>query len=821
MSKQILQMKYHPAKKEVEFHRFQSGKEIQIPKDSKLRNYMNKRGSFILQDHGNTFLSDIAGTFDGERIVNVEVVTTKNDFEDFMQMTEFYNETNPNIRIDATLLSELPDMEQTYHIVKNHGEMSIGVLERHKTKFFEVPMNNSEVKKCVENFALDIQKEINSIKEKIEATSENNVNLCFAGVYSTGKSALINAILGYAILPEASESKTARMCRIQSPKDGENVRIVFQICAVHTELIWNEKAGSFEFTAGPAERDTRKAIQTAINNNTSNPQHMQINEILNILNSNNDVSSEIHIYFPIPLDSDKVQFTIYDTPGTDSNHGEHQMVLKDALSEQTHSILIFTAAPGKLEGEGNNALLNYLQEAEQKDSKTSIDIGRSLFVINKSDTNTADDRKELQTQKITCKDDARFSIKLSDKKLFFASAKVAYAAKAKKNGVQTKNDEFVIRQQSGTINDEELGRYYQQNRCATSEYATNKLIEASTAELENAEKAGNILDVLHICSGVYALENEITLYGEKFAAAVKAFAIIDSVDKALSKMNTNAQSLERQNQQDITKIDQEIENLRSAIADSIKEASDRLAVPDNAPLPAEVLSELHLDSSYLNINVIGKPKTFIEKLLKGWFIGLGKVRFNEKHKREISQKITSTLDDFTRNFLEKRQKLLERQRNSFMDDVKRTIQNNGNISDEAKNFVLAICPPDVKKPTKLTEFGEIYDSYKRADKFLLWDVDNVDKKQFIDDAEDKLSDISTSLASDFERDYRRSLQSILKAVEMEFIQNLDKYSVLMKAKLADRKAMEQLREKILGAAADLEGCQKELEKLIWSVKSNG
>ena len=37
MSKQALMMKYHPAKKEIEFRRFQDGKEIVIRSDSILR----------------------------------------------------------------------------------------------------------------------------------------------------------------------------------------------------------------------------------------------------------------------------------------------------------------------------------------------------------------------------------------------------------------------------------------------------------------------------------------------------------------------------------------------------------------------------------------------------------------------------------------------------------------------------------------------------------------------------------------------------------------------------------------------------------------
>ena len=54
-----------------------------------------------------------------------------------------------------------------------------------------------------------------NIKEKIESMGNNKVSLCFTGVYSAGKSALINAILGYKILPEKITSETAKMFQSQ------------------------------------------------------------------------------------------------------------------------------------------------------------------------------------------------------------------------------------------------------------------------------------------------------------------------------------------------------------------------------------------------------------------------------------------------------------------------------------------------------------------------------------------------------------------------------------------------------------------------------
>lgn len=240
MSKQKLTMKYHPAKKEVEFHRFQNGKEVAIRSDSRLTHYMNLKGKFVLQDFGNAFFDDIAKAFDGLKVVDIEVVTTKLDYEDFIQMVEYYN-ADSVCKMNPTLLAELPDMNQTFLEVVKHGKDSIDVLEAHRQKLFDIPLENDNVKKSAETFARQIDEEIRNIREKIDSLSDNNVSLCFTGVYSAGKSALINSMLGYRILPEDIKSETAKMFQISSPKDGDPVRICFDITSVYTELEWNDQ----------------------------------------------------------------------------------------------------------------------------------------------------------------------------------------------------------------------------------------------------------------------------------------------------------------------------------------------------------------------------------------------------------------------------------------------------------------------------------------------------------------------------------------------------------------------------------------------------
>lgn len=603
MNTQWLLMKYHPAKKEVEFHRFQNDKEIAIRDDSKLRRYMNKKGKFVLQDHGNAFFDDIAKAFDGLKSVEIKVISTKMDYEDFEQMVEYYNEETNNCKFTTTFLAELPDMTQAYTEVENFGVRAIQILDAHKQKLFEIPLDNADVRRSAESFSEQLNSEANNIREKIASLADNHVSLCFTGVYSAGKSSLINALLGYRILPEAVKSETAKMIKILSPADGKTVKIRFLIKSVLSELEWNDAILSFEFAKGPSESEIVTQIQNVVNEAKGKLRHDQIREILSSLNTKAEISPDITLEFPVALDTNLVQFTIYDTPGSDSNYLEHQTVLNDALAEQTQSILVFVVHPTKLEGEGNNALLNYLKAAEEKSSKTSIDIGRSLFVVNYSDSIKAIDREQLRYSEIKNKDDDSFSIKLADKKLLYATAKFGYIAKAVKNNIATDDEQWDFDDNSNGILSKSPknpnGPCFRQNHCATSERATSIMINKCEDALIEAEQNEDKAERLYISSGLYALEAEIRNYGEKFAAAVKAYAIIHSVEEALKKLNNRADSLRRSNDKEIQDIERDIENLKKTIDDAIADAYNRILLPEKA-LSDETKIELGVDKDALH-----------------------------------------------------------------------------------------------------------------------------------------------------------------------------------------------------------------------------
>ncbi len=372
MGKDWLEMKYHPAMKEVEFKRGSGKSEQKITKDSCLYKYMSQ--DFVLQDHGNQFFDDIKKAFDGLTEIEIRVSTTKLDYEDFEQMVNFYNEKSENFKITATLLAELPNMKKTFEQVMDFGNEVVETLDEKKGSLFHFGAKHrsqsgdlvtEKVKEAKEGIDTEIQK----INRKMESLESSNVNLCFAGVYSSGKSSLINALLGYRILPESKGSKTAKMFVITSPGEDGQVSADFDIVNTSSRLIWNNGSNRFEFEFGPAESAVRTEIQQTMNGAAGSPRHEQLYKIIETLNSERDVSETLYIKFPIELDSPSVKFTIYDTPGTDSNSAKHKEVLNEALASQSQSILILVCKPDKMEGEGTNALLSCIKDMEKKEGE--------------------------------------------------------------------------------------------------------------------------------------------------------------------------------------------------------------------------------------------------------------------------------------------------------------------------------------------------------------------------------------------------------------------------------------------------------------------
>lgn len=88
----------------------------------------------------------------------------------------------------------------------------------------------------------------------------------------------------------------------------------------------------------------------------------------------------------------------------------------------------------------------------------------------------------------------------------------------------------------------------------------------------------------------------------------------------------------------------------------------------------------------MNETLYGGTEIYLDKTLKGVFFGLGQVKFKETDKIKIKDGISSIISEFTNNFMAEREKLLKSERDTFIEAVKTAINENGEISEAAKNF---------------------------------------------------------------------------------------------------------------------------------------
>ena len=120
----------------------------------------------------------------------------------------------------------------------------------------------------------------------------------------------------------------------------------------------------------------------------------------------------------------------------------------------------------------------------------------------------------------------------------------------------------------------------------------------------------------------------------------------------------------------------------------------------------------------------------------------------------------------------------------------------------------------------MTDVGKIYDSHRRTDKVLLFDVEYLDKDGFVHAVEERLLGAAGEMRDEYVKEFCKSLETLLMQIKSQFELHLSEYSLNMKALIQNRDAMMALGDRIATAAADLVGCQEQLNQIIWKEKEN-
>jgi hypothetical protein len=338
-------------------------------------------------------------------------------------------------------------------------------------------------------------------------------------------------------------------------------------------------------------------------------QHEQLCRILKKLNDipNHEqsdgtgyINGIIEVGFPIPI-CKNINFTFFDTPGTDSNSAEHLLILKEALQQQTNSILIVIYEPTKMEGTGNSVLyklINGFRDGRNNESGVSIDLDRSFHIINQADTKSSKDLKLLRNKKVVVSlkeedkiyDEEDMEIDLSEARLFFVSSKAAYISKAIQSGVDLDDERTWLANHKQEINNEptidpfteqptsissDSGMFYRYDKLSNADFETKQLIADCDDQLKKCDKTlEGVIRRIYINSGMYAIEQEIIKYAQKYALAVKAKGLYDGIEGLIDFVRVDYEAIESQARQSKEHIEKNIEIMKTSMVQDIETAHE-------------------------------------------------------------------------------------------------------------------------------------------------------------------------------------------------------------------------------------------------------
>lgn len=341
------------------------GKEIQKNThcDSNLKKYLDGDIHIPIQswidpidrDHWGGLLKCLCDM--GDKDIIIEFSGRKVDYEDVQTSLKAQNESR-KLGAKLTFSDLVDEIAPDSEMKKNIDE----AVRRMLTDQFKDIVNNSKSNELIAKY--------NRLQKTYEEIDSQEFRIVFTGTYSSGKSSTINSIIGKSLLPTASSTCTAKICRIIHNADMNN------LASVRYEYNGSEKV--FACETAEEVQDVIRAVEDSV--------------------EGIEVYTDLTALYPEDIQSD-FKIVIIDTPGTDSATGNdteksevdvkrlskksHIEITKDILKSKQKEMVVLISDE-KFEGENIVDLLDIIEESAETDEGSFND--RFLFVMNRCDS---------------------------------------------------------------------------------------------------------------------------------------------------------------------------------------------------------------------------------------------------------------------------------------------------------------------------------------------------------------------------------------------------------------------------------------------------
>lgn len=383
-----------------------------------------------------------------------------------------------------------------------------------------------------------VYKDYQRLAGDYEFTKNREFKIVFAGLFSSGKSTILNSLIKRDVLPTSTNTCTAKTCKIKHDSSLNGCVSLTCYDAEGEIVVPTERYES--------DDDCRKRFWeiTPLGATVSNPENVEVIEI------GVDLS---HLY---PTEDMKKRFSIVivDTPGCNSSKTKGQNIKQDisialdAITDGAKEMVIICADSQDYEDESLGTFLKAINDTSKEDSGDFND--RFLFVLNKCD---ALSYQEEIGESITQKRDAFYKYLTDPSRWGFGDADTspdfvpkvmmmtARAYEAVRTGIYAMEKKEALKNSRAkpvyqdynkfkeNVIDCEDENYYLARYCDIPKY---RLLELEQ-RFKNCLNEGNESEAVSIQSGVECVEIAIRDYIERYAYPFKVRDLMETFDALL------------------------------------------------------------------------------------------------------------------------------------------------------------------------------------------------------------------------------------------------------------------------------------------------
>lgn len=426
------------------------------------------------------------------------------DYDDVYETVREYCMLHQNIEVSLEFTEARSSDDRLSELEKLFEEMQR-----------DCPFDDLKTKQIQENF-------YNAISSEFEVS--------VIATMSSGKSTLINALLGRELMPSKNEACTATIARI---KDGN--------------------AGDV-FVAKYRDKENR-ILGTYTNLSLADMEEMNANPKTAFIDIEGNIPN---------IDSSGIKLVLVDTPGpNNSRTEEHKNHTYRVIKEKTKPMVLYVLNATQLQTNDDYTLLATVAEAMKVGGKQSKD--RFIFAVNKIDQFDPD--KESVQDALQHVNEYLQKFDIENPNIFPTSAETAKVIRMYQGGAQ------LTKGQSKTLGN--CGIFVEEQQLHLSEQASlskNNLLKVREA-ISRAKEAGDTYEEVMWYTGIPAVEIAINEYLQKYAYTAKIKTAVDTFKKKVEEKDMHARMISsiQNNESARNEIHQQLEAIRN-ILDEGREA---------------------------------------------------------------------------------------------------------------------------------------------------------------------------------------------------------------------------------------------------------